>query len=786
MENNNILQSPDINKDWTIDKNDVNELISTLSNMTFNEKKEFVSNLNNSLWTKENEELMFTLKDVFEKDLNVLNIEEVDSDLYLLYQTLFLVNWDIKNVEKKVQYFSYKELDKDFKNQLSENGIDKKEYEFIINKIGIDELVKIVNNGWGYRESYIRLIINYNNFSDILNTDILKRSIYIDIKNEIEGKDEEVKKNILDKIKIITKYTDINDYNIWLIRDENITTDELDILNEIGNIDYSSYMQLKDMWIDAKHVSVLYEKYNDIIDGLTNKWIQLSIIIDLINNNFPFKEYGVYLNKDNALTIDILYNRSISWYNKLTIDEVIWFSSISSLFVNPQYNISLLEENNNILNEISKDFDNFKDYINTFQDIFWYENVSLYNIIILLFYVDYSKLLKNNISLIDLYKNEHEKYPELSLLNIIDKFNNLSLNKENNNWELNNSQKKENIKEHEKIVFWNTDLFNRTIVPLLWEGQQDSSLKKVSWWVSINADKYTKEYIKDILSINWLEKFLLFLEKKKPVINIEWKQINILKNIQFIKDILEYKELNSDLKNEIDFSKVIELYSKDLNEFLDIPNKKDTVFVSFQVNQFMWWDEGGAFLGEKWILKEIFKNSEQIDLSITSKEKIQTPDEILKNLELILKNKPNKEVIFYIWVHWWIDGSASYSWWNISKDFFDSINELANKYPNFKAKIDSCYSWAKIDSSKINWNIYATSENETATWKITNVLEENKANMDYNKDWKISLKEVAFTEMLYYNESLLWFHNFHSFVKNKNWNIRKIAWVDRIFLDTNK
>jgi hypothetical protein len=39
MENNNILQSPDINNDWIIDKNDVNELIEVLDSMTFNEKK---------------------------------------------------------------------------------------------------------------------------------------------------------------------------------------------------------------------------------------------------------------------------------------------------------------------------------------------------------------------------------------------------------------------------------------------------------------------------------------------------------------------------------------------------------------------------------------------------------------------------------------------------------------------------------------------------------------------------------------------------------------------------
>jgi hypothetical protein len=60
-----------------------------------------------------------------------------------------------------------------------------------------------------------------------------------------------------------------------------------------------------------------------------------------------------------------------------------------------------------------------------------------------------------------------------------------------------------------------------------------------------------------------------------------------LKNIQFIKDILEYKELNDELKNEDDFNKIIKLYSSDLNDFLDMPKKKDTVFVAFQVNQFM-------------------------------------------------------------------------------------------------------------------------------------------------------------------------------------------------------
>jgi hypothetical protein len=51
-------------------------------------KKSFASILTQNLWKKENKELMFKLKDVFEKDLNVLNIK--DSNLYLLYQNLFL------------------------------------------------------------------------------------------------------------------------------------------------------------------------------------------------------------------------------------------------------------------------------------------------------------------------------------------------------------------------------------------------------------------------------------------------------------------------------------------------------------------------------------------------------------------------------------------------------------------------------------------------------------------------------------------------------------------------
>jgi hypothetical protein len=56
--------------------------------MTFNEKKSFVSILTQNLWKEENKELLSKLKDVFEKDLNVLNIKE--SNLYLLYQNLFL------------------------------------------------------------------------------------------------------------------------------------------------------------------------------------------------------------------------------------------------------------------------------------------------------------------------------------------------------------------------------------------------------------------------------------------------------------------------------------------------------------------------------------------------------------------------------------------------------------------------------------------------------------------------------------------------------------------------
>jgi hypothetical protein len=47
-------------------------------------------------------------------------------------------------------------------------------------------------------------------------------------------------------------------------------------------------------------------------------------------------------------------------------------------------------------------------------------------------------------------------------------------------------------------------------------------------------------------------------------------------------------------------------------------------------------------------MKDVFKNSEQIDLSITSKERKQTPDEIIKNLEHILKIKKDKDIIFHI------------------------------------------------------------------------------------------------------------------------------------------
>ena len=512
-------------------------------------------------------------------------------------------------------------------------------------------------------------------------------------------------------------------------------------------------------------------------------------------------KYAENITLNNVKLVTILFNRMEIWYNDIDwidtifsrIDKILlilndWFISDDNIeeiilviewvdegYKNYWYILDGIEEW--ILTECKKIFkdDKIADIIWAFDSEFIPESIG-----------------DDNKQLLEIYKHGHNKNKDLSLydLSIIisnessisdylesKKEDEESLNK--NDWNIKSLD--EQISLELKKLDIEPSFFNNFFSSLIlyW----DTKISKNKWWeISINWWQFEKEFIIDILKTEWIKDFMLYLDDNNSSINVLWKNIDIKTNIQFIKDILEYKKINKNLNWEKDFWKIIHSYSMDLNSFLEVPKIKDSVFVTFQTNTFMWWDYNWAFSWEKWILREIFKNSEYIDLSITSKEKAQLPDDIIRNLETILKNKPNKEVIFYIWVHWWNDGSASYSGGEIDKKFFTKINDLANKYPNFKAKIDSCYSWSKIDKSNINWNLYYTSENQSGTSEITTVLDNNKNNIDYNKDWKASLKEVVFAEMLDYNDSLLSNSWFHSFVKRKNWNIMNIPrWDNLIF-----
>ena len=471
-----------------------------------------------------------------------------------------------------------------------------------------------------------------------------------------------------------------------------------------------------------KQIKNIYD--NSSIEDITNALYyvkNINIIIDF-KTEFPEAELFevIYLTKDNWPDKIIFENETI-YKNNLKIENVFEaYKQIHKIYPNTsikdiKYALIYMKDINKI-KEYKKDYKTLFDVIKLYNKKYWHEVYSIQNQDI---------------------QNQDIQY----------------------------------LMNKQEIT---TKYFNEKIWPIIyeWEIKIINGKKIVNYeWKEI--EDFKKEFIKDILSIDHLKDYLDYFNKNNTELNILWKKIELKNNINFIHDIAEYLKLNNILFSKNTIWSIVKSYEKDLNRFLEIPQENNNILVSLQVDPYTWWDYNWAFAWEKAALYDTFKKAKKIDLSVTSKENNRNPYEIAKKLKEILEDNPKKNIVFYIWVHWSPDWTADYEWWTLSKNFFKKISYLSKKYPNFKSYIDSCYSWYKYDENKNNWNIVYNSLKEVSTDKSTKVFENNKNKIDLNKDGKASLKEVSVTEMMYYNDSLIWFNIFHNFIRNK-WKLHKL------------
>jgi hypothetical protein len=180
--------------------------------------------------------------------------------------------------------------------------------------------------------------------------------------------------------------------------------------------------------------------------------------------------------------------------------------------------------------------------------------------------------------------------------------------------------------------------------------------------------------------------------------------------------------------------------------------------------------------------------------------KPEFPDEIIIDIQEIIKLNPKSQIIIRMAGHWWKDWSMSYNWMNFTKGQFDI---LFNLWPNVHIDIISCYSGYKDDDSNDNfitnlpnfadnnlWSLVLDSSLQPSMWWNTKdssqysffqALEEKdvdwKFEVDYDWDGFVTYNEAVIYRMLNYNYSIdpISFYNPNKNPNDQNSNMIEIA-----------
>jgi len=563
------------------------------------------------------------------------------------------------------------------------------------------------------------------------------------------------------------------------------------ILNNISNIDALKYLKINNFtWED---ITFLYNKKNWNINDLNiSDFEQQKLIIKKylkINPFFSWEEIMTLFN----LWLELLWKNEQK--NTLFINKIIkffpWIKVNDIIFLNNNLNDST--------NEINI-FD-YKDFFDL--KIKW------------LNFYDFKSLLEKGIKVSDFlnYKSNLSKkfkITDVQIWNFL--YYNCKISFINEYKNLPQSQIEQLLNNSKDFIEWDNDTekFNKIILDLLaiWIKVKDlkvifeinSNVSLINYktlnklikiwikpWLELNNflnvlglyinDIESNAYlinsnIIELISLNnFLPVFNYLKDNKDIKLHIWNKVIDLFWNIQLLNWLIHHinKNMNGKISN---ISLCVSSYEKSLNEYIKVSDNIDEVIFLWS-SQYYWEDHNG-FNERDWKFLELqykWKIKNYTTWTALSKN-IREPNDFIKIIESEILKNPNKQIMIYLWLHWWIDWSWFFSKWdNFEKKHFRQINNIARKNKNIKIVINSCNSLYKFDNNDLDnklsnvefwWNILINSFSSFSTDNFTDImLKAHELDIDwikkwdFNNDWIVTNRELKMFTKINYKDSFI-------------------------------
>jgi len=309
----------------------------------------------------------------------------------------------------------------------------------------------------------------------------------------------------------------------------------------------------------------------------------------------------------------------------------------------------------------------------------------------------------------------------------------------------------------------------------LTEKKKNYILTTLNVWVSKVINEVRKE------EENFPE-FIKYCKQNSPKLAI-WQNTvldlsNIEKYMSFTRWILNLQQKLKTQWKEHSRETTLKLYQQYCNEYINQKDNFDKVYYirdkktdrnnAFEGNQGSF-DDYIDIIQKKYKWKiEYFWNYSENDKKIISWEinnvtanviieKLKTELETEANLKRRNPDHTPKKILFDLWLHGGTNGWASFTnWWDFTKQNFQEIFNLTQKYSFLTVKLSSCNSWHKTES-EIKGNVIMSSSDQVSSnaldWSFTYWFYKNT--WDLNWDSNVTIHEAVFYSAMNYTTSLV-------------------------------
>ena len=433
INNNNYIKNDLNNIEKFVNDTDVKELKHIKNIMILLNDNFVVDNINKNKW-------LVTLDKVNDL-LSKYPCLEVDKE-YIINYLKNICEYPNKNENIKINEFIINKNLFELSTKLIENKIKKFEKESIYN----EEISNTINN------EIISSVINNNNLENIIKTIInsiididIEFKGYIQIFTEIEKSLKNCNQNIIDYFqKLLTMKNDSQiNKSINNINDKNFDENEIKI-NIENNILYINNKS-KELEIFIEETGKIINKkeiMNKKLNILINKIIEDKIRMEKEKNELIIKK------KEDENITNKEFNIADEKINKLLEEKNLMEKKINKLMEEIDSNKILYKNNQNILKEIDNEY-NLKikelEEKNKEINILKKENKKIKD--------DYDSLLNEIIAINNNKENEYKEYEQKILIN--------AKNKLEKKIKLNESQKKLCLLNHEQLLEYSIDLYEK-------------------------------------------------------------------------------------------------------------------------------------------------------------------------------------------------------------------------------------------------------------------------------------------------------------------------------------